>query len=313
MFTTRDTAKTRSSSQTVKVCVGADLTVSKIATPSFTRAYNWNITKKVTPALIEQTGGGTASASYAVSVNETGFTDSGWQVGGHITVTNPNDWEDVTADVTDAIDNGGICTVYSSAGGVNPAHATIPKSGTVVFPYTCSFSSNPSSGTNTATATWDKAAAFTTDGSAQGAAGYAFGAPTTTVHKTVTPQDSFNGTAPVNLCTLQAGTPCTLTAADATPFTSQAYTYSRPLNVPSFNRVTYPSTASIVETGQTASASAEACGPAKTGALTVSQMLASAASQSNAGGSAWYGQVKATQGLAKDAFDAINNQVAFSP
>lgn len=46
--------------------------------------------------------------------------------------------------------------------------------------------------------------------------------------------------------------------------------------------------------------------------LTVSQMLAYAASQSNAGGSIWYGQVKATQGLAKDAFDAINNQVAFS-
>lgn len=45
--------------------------------------------------------------------------------------------------------------------------------------------------------------------------------------------------------------------------------------------------------------------------LTVSQMLSYAASQSNAGGSVWYGQVKATQGLAKDAFDAINNQVAF--
>jgi hypothetical protein len=47
-------------------------------------------------------------------------------------------------------------------------------------------------------------------------------------------------------------------------------------------------------------------------ALTVSQMLAYAASQSNVGGTAWYGQVKATQVLAKDAFDAINNQVAFS-
>lgn len=47
--------------------------------------------------------------------------------------------------------------------------------------------------------------------------------------------------------------------------------------------------------------------------LTVSQMLAYAASQSNSGGSAWYGQVKTTQELAKDAFDAINNQVAFAP
>jgi hypothetical protein len=46
--------------------------------------------------------------------------------------------------------------------------------------------------------------------------------------------------------------------------------------------------------------------------LTVSQMLTYAASQSNVGGSAWYGQVKATQELAKNAFDAINNQVAFA-
>jgi hypothetical protein len=44
--------------------------------------------------------------------------------------------------------------------------------------------------------------------------------------------------------------------------------------------------------------------------LTVSQMLLYAASQSNAGGSTWYANVKATQGLAKDAFDAINNGVA---
>ena len=44
--------------------------------------------------------------------------------------------------------------------------------------------------------------------------------------------------------------------------------------------------------------------------LTVSQMLAFAAGMSNVGGSTWYGNVKATQVLAKDIFDAINNQVA---
>jgi hypothetical protein len=46
--------------------------------------------------------------------------------------------------------------------------------------------------------------------------------------------------------------------------------------------------------------------------LTVGAMLAYAASQSNSGGSSWYGQVKATQERSKSAFDAINNQVAFS-
>jgi hypothetical protein len=46
---------------------------------------------------------------------------------------------------------------------------------------------------------------------------------------------------------------------------------------------------------------------------TVSQMLTYAASQSNVGGSTWYGNVKSTQELAKDAFDAINNQKVFAP
>jgi hypothetical protein len=47
--------------------------------------------------------------------------------------------------------------------------------------------------------------------------------------------------------------------------------------------------------------------------LTVLQLLAYAGSKSNPGGSIWYGQVKATQELAKDTFDAINNEVAFEP
>ncbi len=45
--------------------------------------------------------------------------------------------------------------------------------------------------------------------------------------------------------------------------------------------------------------------------MTVSQLLAYAAGQSNAGGSNWYGNVKSVQGLAKDIFDIINNQGAF--
>lgn len=47
--------------------------------------------------------------------------------------------------------------------------------------------------------------------------------------------------------------------------------------------------------------------------LTVNQMLTYAASQSNVGGSTWYGQNKAIQGLAKTAFDTINNNGAFAP
>jgi hypothetical protein len=46
--------------------------------------------------------------------------------------------------------------------------------------------------------------------------------------------------------------------------------------------------------------------------LSVSQILAYATSQSNAAGIIWYANVKATQELAKDTFDAINNQAAFA-
>ncbi len=45
--------------------------------------------------------------------------------------------------------------------------------------------------------------------------------------------------------------------------------------------------------------------------LTVNQMLTYAGQQYIVPGGSWYGQVKATQELAKDAFDAINNNVAF--
>ena len=42
-------------------------------------------------------------------------------------------------------------------------------------------------------------------------------------------------------------------------------------------------------------------------------MLTYAASQSNAGGTVWYNQQKGKQGLAKDAFDAINNEEVVGP
>ncbi len=44
--------------------------------------------------------------------------------------------------------------------------------------------------------------------------------------------------------------------------------------------------------------------------MTVLQILAYAAGKSNAGGSVWYGNVKPTQELAKNVFDAINNEWA---
>jgi hypothetical protein len=55
-----------------------------------------------------------------------------------------------------------------------------------------------------------------------------------------------------------------------------------------------------------------ACSNTGVSSMTVLCMLWNAASNSASGGIPWYGTSKATQVLAKDGFDAINNQVAFS-
>ena len=435
-FTTNDTGTTGSSKKTVTLCVGADLTVSKTATPSFTRTYKWQISKNVNKTKVEQSGG-TYTFNYEVDVSETGFDDSAWQVSGTITVKNPNDFEAIDATVSDAV-SGGVCQVNGGA----TASVTVPASGSVDVSYTCTFASKPAYSTdltNTPTVTWDSSAYKTPTGSATGPKKFQFTAPTSTVNKTITVKDTWNGV------TTTLGT---LTATDVAPFASAAYKYSHTVNAPTGGTCKeYDNTAKIVETGQsagqavticntatggltmgfwqnkngqaiitggastagvcnsgtwlrqyapfqdlsaTASCSAvatyvtnivkaanasgaamnamlkaqmlataldvyfsdpalggnkisaatplggvkidlttickmidsssggtcsgttENAGPAFGGAtsLTVSQLLAYAASQSNAGGTSWYGQVKTTQGLAKDTFDAINNDVA---
>jgi hypothetical protein len=299
----------------------------------------------------------------------------------------------------------------------------------------------------------------TPDGSASKVVAVAFGAPTSTVHKTITPTDAFNGGGGVNLCTLDTTSPpgpCTLTATDTMPYTSATYKYPRSVPVTPDVCVSYTNTATtgLTGTGQTSSQTVTVCGPASGGltmgfwqnkngqgiitggastggvcnlgtwlrayapfqdlsatatcsqvatyvtnvikaatcggttcnamlkaqmlstaldvyfsdaalggdkiaaynggntvklggvkvdltyicqmidgsgggscsgtyentstafgnatCLTVSQLLTYAAGQSNVGGSTWYGNVKTTQVLAKDTFDAINNQAAFA-
>ena len=179
---TDDSTVTGSDKKTVKVCVGADLTVSKTAVATLSSA----ISKSVNKTTVQQSGG-TITFNYTVTV-----TESLWQVAGNITVKNPNDWEAITANVTDVLtDAGGSCSVTGGIG------VSVPASMSVVLPYTCTFASRPSAVSgptattgNTATATWDKAAAFTPDGSNLGTAGYTF--PTLTITDNV--QSSANPT-----------------------------------------------------------------------------------------------------------------------
>jgi hypothetical protein len=401
-------------------------TVSKTATPTFTRTFNWNITKDVDKTLVRQVGG-SAMFNYTIVVTQTGFTDSLWKVTGKITVTNPNPSAAMSGvTVTDAVDNGGICTVM---GGSN---ITIPAGGSAVLDYTCTYAAKPVpySGVNTATVDWSgpdisNTASFAFD---TGMAGNP-----TNISKTVTVTDTMTGFPTLTLGTVTGGT--------TTPFTTRTFTYSRTIAVPSFGCQSHTNTARIVETGQTAQKTVTVCGPMNVGgktigfwqnkngqdiikkagaisgvckltpflrqfvpfqdlsatascttvaayvnnvikaanasgasmnamlkaqmlataldvyfsdpalggnkigapapignvvidltyiksnggyqnvssafsgatSLTVKDMLTYAASQSNVGGSTWYGNVKSTQEMAKNAFDAINNNWVFPP
>jgi large repetitive protein len=241
-FTTNSTGTTSSASQTVKVCVGKDLTVSKTAAGTFDRTYLWQISKDVDKTSVKIADGGSYTFHYTVNVAQTGISDSGWTLSGKITVSNPNDWEAITVNVSDAVDNGGSCTVTGGTG------VSIPASGSKTFDYSCSYATKPASysGTNTATATWDKTAAYTPSGTASGSAGFTLSQLGST-NKTVYVTDSF------------AGDLGTVTATDSTPFATASFTYDRTESGVSGKCTTYNNTATITETGQSASASATLC------------------------------------------------------
>ena len=213
---------TGSSSQTVKVCVGADLTVSKTATPTFTSS----ISKSVDKTEIDTNWGGNATFNYTVTA-----TESAWKVSGSVTVTNPNDWESINANVSDVLsDSGGSC---SFTGG---SAVTLAPSGSTSVPYTCTFSSAPGvSGTNTATAAWDKAASFTPGGSASGRKDYTFGSLAVT--------DTIGGTLG------------TITA----PAASTTFNYSKTVTAPAGTCNIIQNTASITG-GPSDSKSVKVCG-----------------------------------------------------
>lgn len=428
-FVTDTTETEGSAEQEVEVCVGADLEVSKNATPAFKRTFPWSISKEVDKTLVEQVGG-KATFKYTIKVTKGAGVDSDWLVSGEITVANPNDWEAITADVGDEIDDSNAsCTVE---GGND---AIIPAGESSKFSYSCEYSAKPESDseTNTAEAVWDEEAASTPSGSATGTAPVDWAGTTPT-----TVDDCAEVTDTVD------GVPTTL---DDPLCESKTYEPTLTFPVPKSGCQTHENTAAFktedTETEGSASRSVKVCGPADTGALTmgfwqnkngqgivkggsstggvcnsatwlrqyapfqdlsatakcsdvadyvtkvikaanasgasmnamlkaqmlataldvyfsdpalggnkigapapiggvkidltkvcknigpcsvyedtssafggtspqtVSQLLTYAAGKSNAGGSLWYGNVKPTQELAKDTFDAINNEVAF--
>jgi hypothetical protein len=218
--------------------------VTDPAAPAFTRVYSWSISKSADTSLAGAPGG-TVSVTYAVTVKEAGYTDSGWRLTGGIELVNPNPTALSGVTVTDAVNNGGSCTV---AGGTN---VSLPAGGQpVTLGYSCTWAAAPSSlsGVDTVTASWDAALNHTPNGSAQSQTSFTFATPTTIGYSTVTIYDSFVGVLG------------TVTATDSTPYASRTFTYTRALDVSPIC-VTYTNTATIEETGQSATRTTEICGP----------------------------------------------------
>lgn len=184
-----------SSSATVNVCVGADLQVTKDATPSLTRTWTWSLAKSSDKDNGVTTPAGTpVTVSYTVTPSALS-ADSNWKVTGNITVTNPNNWEAVSlTGVTDSISNFGTCKITSG-----DPNGLIAASASETLGYECDYNSapSPSSFTNTATATWSQSAANTDDGAGQGTATGDFANVTpgnvTTVNKCLNVTDTQGG------------------------------------------------------------------------------------------------------------------------
>ena len=192
--TIRETGQNDSASVTVN-CYS--LSVTKDASTSFTRTYNWSIDKtadqsSLTLALDQQ-----FTVNYSVTVDVTGYIDSLWAVDGNIAVHNPAPMAATLNSVTDAISGVGAATVDCAV--------TFPYSLAAGGTLNCTYSAplpDATDRTNTATATlqnydYDKDLAGTASGTTDftGNADVLFsGAAITYVDTCVNVTDSYAGT-----------------------------------------------------------------------------------------------------------------------
>jgi len=232
--TIRETGQSSSASVDVRC---HRLAVEKTAATSYARTFGWTIDKSVSPAAHDLFRGDSASSDYTVSVVKDNGTDSDWKVFGSITVSNPAPIAATVNSVSDLV-NGSVAGTVD-CGGSGPY--VIAAGGSLTCSYTASLPGGDD-GTNTATAEQQNhdysAAGPSPSGttSYSGSAPVDFGDPSTLVNDTVTVNDtngaswSFSG--------------------------SGSQSYSRTFACDA-DQGSHGNTATIAETGASASASVE--------------------------------------------------------
>jgi hypothetical protein len=196
-------------------------------TASYQRVYEWRLTK--TPReRSRRSAAKTTVFHYAVTVEETGFRDSGWTLDGEIQLSNPNAFDLQNVTITDAVDNGGVCTVANGVG------VTLPASKRYDLSYHCTYDGAPRSlsGVDTVTARWDAAANGTPDGSAEAQTPFTFGAPTDAPTRRVVVLDSVGRLGVVS-------------ARPTRPFVKRTFRYGQPVRLPAAGCRRYANTVLI--------------------------------------------------------------------
>ncbi|MEA1992638.1 MAG: hypothetical protein U9N58_10690, partial [Thermodesulfobacteriota bacterium] len=153
--------------------------VTKDADTSYTRTWNWEITKTVDPEAHALFAGESADSTYTVEVEKIDSTDTNWAVEGTIAVANPHPDESMTVDVSDMV-SGGIGATVDCGEGSPELTVAADSSGT------CSYSTTLPDGadrTNTATATLN-------DIDFTGTAAVTFGDPTEVVDDEINVTDT---------------------------------------------------------------------------------------------------------------------------
>jgi uncharacterized repeat protein (TIGR01451 family) len=161
-------------------CYEVALSVSKTARTSYTRAFEWDLDKSVTPSSWDLFTGDSGTSEYTVDVTKTGHTDSGWAVSGAITIQNNTALQATITSVADSL-TGGISAAVTCP-------VTLPHNLAAGATLTCSYNAplpDATSRTNTATVTTSG-----TVGGGSGTAAATFGAPTTVVNGTVNVDDT---------------------------------------------------------------------------------------------------------------------------
>jgi hypothetical protein len=166
----------------VEFCYDWEVDVSKDANTTFTRTYNWDISKSVTPDTWDLFTGDSGTSRYTVSVDKTGYTDSAWAVAGTITIENNTPFDATITDVSDVISGYGTVSVDCGVG-VNFPYI-LASGGTLECSYSTSLPDG-SSRTNTTTVTTSGIV-----GGDEATADVTFGDPTTEVNKEINVTDT---------------------------------------------------------------------------------------------------------------------------